>query len=240
MACSLPDNMKDDYTINGIIPLQVNIRDDSINSIQQQINSNFTQQIFDKYLKMSSIKRQNYYGLTDTWLYQAIQKYPVKDKVVAIFGSANPWYEAVMIRNGVKKCIVLQYSDRPSFHQLLQYPKPWRSIKQQLDIGLSISSFQHDGLGRYGDPLNPNGDLRAMQFAKKIVKKDGLMFFSVPVGKDKICFNVHRIYGKVRMPMLLKSWQIVQTFGVQQNSFDRIDNTSNSTPYQPIFVLKNV
>jgi hypothetical protein len=63
--------------------------------------------VFDKYLKMAKIKCQNYYGMTDVWLYQAIEKYPVKDKTVIIFGSANPWYEAVMIQSGVKKCVVL-------------------------------------------------------------------------------------------------------------------------------------
>ncbi len=31
------------------------------------------------------------------------------------------------------------------------------------DMALSISSFDHDGLGRYGDPLDPVGDLKAMR-----------------------------------------------------------------------------
>jgi len=26
------------------------------------------------------------------------------------------------------------------------------------DMVFSFSSIEHDGLGRYGDPLNPNGD----------------------------------------------------------------------------------
>jgi hypothetical protein len=29
-----------------------------------------------------------------------------------------------------------------------------------------MSSIDHDGLGRYGDPLNPHGDLRTMQWLK--------------------------------------------------------------------------
>ena len=33
------------------------------------------------------------------------------------------------------------------------------------DVALSISSFDHDGLGRYGDPLEPDNDLRAMRVA---------------------------------------------------------------------------
>ena len=29
-----------------------------------------------------------------------------------------------------------------------------------------MSSIDHDGLGRYGDPLNPNGDIRTMAWLR--------------------------------------------------------------------------
>ena len=64
---------------------------------------------------------------------------------------------------GAKKCIVVEYSDRESFHPLIEYKKPNEHIEDVIDVGLSISSFEHDGLGRYGDPLNPNGDLETMK-----------------------------------------------------------------------------
>jgi hypothetical protein len=35
------------------------------------------------------------------------------------------------------------------------------------DVIHSISTFDHDGLGRYGDPLDPDGDLRSMKEAHK-------------------------------------------------------------------------
>jgi hypothetical protein len=54
---------------------------------------------------------------------------------------------------------------------------------------------EHIGLGRYGDPLDVDGDLKAMGELKRVVADSGNLFFVVPVGKPKIMFNAHRIYG---------------------------------------------
>jgi SAM-dependent methyltransferase len=54
---------------------------------------------------------------------------------------------------------------------------------------------EHIGLGRYGDELDYNGDLKAMFQLKRVLKKGGNLLFVVPVGKPRICFNAHRIYG---------------------------------------------
>ena len=44
---------------------------------------------------------------------------------------------------------------------------------ETFDVILSISSFEHDGLGRYGDPLDPDGDLRSMKEAAQILRPGG-------------------------------------------------------------------
>jgi hypothetical protein len=41
------------------------------------------------------------------------------------------------------------------------------------DVIHSISTFDHDGLGRYGDPLDPDGDLRSMKEAHKFCGRGG-------------------------------------------------------------------
>ena len=50
------------------------------------------------------------------------------------------------------------------------------------DIALSISSFDHDGLGRYGDPIDAIADIRAMRLAQCLLKPQGLMFLTIPIG----------------------------------------------------------
>lgn len=54
---------------------------------------------------------------------------------------------------------------------------------------------EHIGLGRYGDPLDANGDLKAINELKRVLAKGGNLLFVVPIGKPKIQFNAHRIYS---------------------------------------------
>ena len=54
---------------------------------------------------------------------------------------------------------------------------------------------EHVGLGRYGDPLDYGGDLRAAQELERVVALDGHLLVVVPVGgQARIQFNAHRIY----------------------------------------------
>jgi hypothetical protein len=53
---------------------------------------------------------------------------------------------------------------------------------------------EHIGLGRYGDPLDVDGDLKAINELKRVIECKGNLFFVVPIGKPKIMFNAHRIY----------------------------------------------
>ena len=54
---------------------------------------------------------------------------------------------------------------------------------------------EHIGLGRYGDPLSPDGDLKAIAELKRVLAQGGSLLFVVPIGKPKIMFNAHRIYS---------------------------------------------
>ena len=44
-------------------------------------------------------------------------------------------------------------------------------------LGMSISSFEHDGLGRYGDPVNAFGDFEAMTEMESIITEGGLWLY---------------------------------------------------------------
>ena len=54
---------------------------------------------------------------------------------------------------------------------------------------------EHVGLGRYGDTMDPDGDLTAISELKRVTAKGGTLLFVVPIGKPRIQFNAHRIYG---------------------------------------------
>lgn len=53
---------------------------------------------------------------------------------------------------------------------------------------------EHIGLGRYGDPIDPKGSIKACQELTRVLAKGGKLYFSVPIGKNRVCFNAHRIF----------------------------------------------
>jgi SAM-dependent methyltransferase len=74
---------------------------------------------------------------------------------------------------------------------ILSLPMPDESV-----ASLScMHVVEHVGLGRYGDKIDPRGDLKAMAELKRVMAKDGDLLFVVPVGRPRIMYNAHRIYS---------------------------------------------
>lgn len=58
-----------------------------------------------------------------------------------------------------------------------------------------LHTIEHIGLGRYGDPIDPKGDIKASNELARVLAPGGSLLFVTPVGKEaKIAFNAHRIY----------------------------------------------
>ncbi len=59
----------------------------------------------------------------------------------------------------------------------------------------SLHAFEHFGLGRYGDKIDPFGWKKALKAVQKKLAPGAYFYFSLPVGKEqKVCFNAHRIF----------------------------------------------
>lgn len=74
---------------------------------------------------------------------------------------------------------------------LLQLPFADRSLP-------SISCLhvaEHIGLGRYGDPLDPHGTRKAARELARVLAPAGSLYFSLPIGRPRVCFNAHRIHS---------------------------------------------
>lgn len=74
---------------------------------------------------------------------------------------------------------------------------------------LSCSSVEHVGLsGRSDASEDPEGDLLAMEKMAGLLKPDGDMVLTIPVGLDAVHAPLHRIYGEQRLGCLLRNWEI--------------------------------
>jgi hypothetical protein len=62
-----------------------------------------------------------------------------------------------------------------------------------------MHTVEHIGLGRYGDPIDPGGDIKATRELIRVLKTGGDLLFVTPVGKPKIAFNAHRVYSHLQI-----------------------------------------
>ena len=59
----------------------------------------------------------------------------------------------------------------------------------------SLHVIEHIGLGRYGDPLDPEGSAKAARELTRVLAPGGKLYVSVPTGRDRVCFNAHRVFS---------------------------------------------
>lgn len=53
--------------------------------------------------------------------------------------------------------------------------------------------IEHIGLGRYGDPVDPEGARKAAGELQRVLAPGGTLYLSTPIGAERICFNAHRV-----------------------------------------------
>ena len=75
---------------------------------------------------------------------------------------------------------------------LMQLPEEMVSYCDSIS---ALHSIEHFGLGRYGDPIDYEGHIKAIKNITKILKDDGIFYFSVPIGEQHIEFNAHRVFS---------------------------------------------
>lgn len=88
-----------------------------------------------------------------------------------------------------------------------------------------LHSIEHVGLGRYGDPIDPNGTKKACKEIARVLAKKGKLYISTPIGREKICFNAHRIHRpetiqKYFSGLTLLSFSVVDDDGIFHENVD--------------------
>jgi hypothetical protein len=59
----------------------------------------------------------------------------------------------------------------------------------------SLHAVEHVGLGRYGDPIDPDGCFKALRELSRILAPGGRLYLGVPVGRERLHFNSQRVFA---------------------------------------------
>lgn len=157
-----------------------------------------------------------------------------------VIGTMDPWAEAHLIKLGANHVTTVEYHRIVTDHPKLSSLHP-SELKKDHDSGklydfvFTFSSLEHDGLGKWGDPISPYADLEDFARVHCMLKEGGIFFLGIPVGPDEVVWNAHRIYGKYRLAIVLKNWKLIDLVGPQP--FDKINGEWGD---QPIIVLQKV
>ena len=102
------------------------------------------------------------------------------------------------------------------------------------DAAFSVSNFEHDGLGRYGDPIDPDGDVKAMRELWTMLRPNATCLLAVPISRGRVVYNAHREYGPAPLARLLVGWRLIKQYGMPRHT----GRPSGFLPHQqPVFLL---
>jgi hypothetical protein len=138
-----------------------------------------------------------------------------------VIGSESPWVEAILFANGAHNITTIEYGTILSYvpnHRAFtpsDFGRTYLEKHVQFDFVASVSSLEHSGLGRYGDSLNPSGDIDAAEEVYCMLRPGGLFFISLPYARhSEIVWNAHRIYGPERMQVFAAAYTQLDYFGI--------------------------
>lgn len=71
--------------------------------------------------------------------------------------------------------------------------------------------LEHVGLGRYGDHLDPQGDLKAASELSRIIRRGGNLLIVEPINRvPRLSFNAHRIYSPTQVIGMFPKFSLVE------------------------------
>lgn len=230
-----PEDMIDEYTQGGEMP----IKEKAYYRKKYAGNENGSMwpNHFFKVLKKMHLEHKQigwYSLLEEDNINLSLVKYPVDNMNGAVIGSERPWVEAIVSLHNPATITTIEYlkirSKIPNVTCITPFEFAEATLQNRIlyDFVITYSSLEHSGLGRYGDPLNPRGDIDAMEEIWCMLKPGGILYLGLPYANSSyIRWNADRRYGPERMRLMGANYEQLDFFGNLWNS-------------QGLFVLKKI
>lgn len=149
--------------------------------------------IQDKYAMAGTMK--NYFW-QDLWAARKINKLGIKN--VFDIGSRIDGFIAHLLAMDVEVTLI-DIREFPAkvdnLHTIVDDATLLYNIEDN-SIGCisALCSLEHFGLGRYGDSVDPEACFKCFNAIQKKIKFGGHLFLAVPIGKERVEFNAHRVF----------------------------------------------
>lgn len=183
----------------------------------RQLGDDFVYEDAEKYQRLN--KRSNF-AIREEYMYPiATDKYDVAGTMDDYFWQ-DLWAAKLVYKSGVKKHFDIGSSIAGFIAHLLsmdvdvtvidvrEFPGEAENLHTIVDDATYLSqipdesiesmsalcSLEHFGLGRYGDPVDPEACFKCFDAIQRKMKKGGRLYISVPVGYERVEFNAHRIF----------------------------------------------
>jgi len=174
-----------------------------------------------------AMKNIHSYGMAEArYVDHAIARHAkdsINNRVGIVWGSERPWIEVLLARHGAKQVVTVEYGRiKVDEHPVISATTPNQLAAMMLtnphsfDFAATFSSLEHSGLGRYGDSVNPYGDIEAAVQTWCLLRPGGIFLLGLPASdplalRDELVWNAHRYYGPLRLAEMFAGYEHVET-----------------------------
>lgn len=149
--------------------------------------------IADKYASAGSV--HNYFW-QDLWAARLIVKSGARNHFD--IGSRLDGFIAHLLAAGIDVTMIdirKFPGDVEHLHTLVDDATSLHQIPDESMESMSaLCSLEHFGLGRYGDEVDPEACFKCFENIQRKLKKGGRLYISLPIGRERVEFNAHRVF----------------------------------------------
>lgn len=95
---------------------------------------------------------------------------------------------------------------------------------ESIDSLSSLHALEHFGLGRYGDPIEPEACFKAMKAMQRVLRLNGTLYLSLPCSKvEKCVFNANRLFNPYTVVRHFDKMELTDFYIIKNDNVNRVE-----------------